>query len=135
MLLIGFVKRSNFAGGKRTAYVRKALAGGDLSEVVTLEIDGVSIVVANSLSPAYIAARPDTLQWLVNRLHMDLTMAVESIDTVGSDVCAGADIDTMPVVCAESDDDEYGQEADHFVAEIEKLKQNKDPDVQSYIPL
>ena len=77
----------------------------------------MEITVANTLSPMWMEATIDALQWLVNELHASLEPDLE--------VAAGVDGEQLAVVCAE-DSDEEDPEVQAIHEKIEAAKKSQD---------
>ena len=81
--------------------------GGEIAEVVTLLVGGQSICVANQLSPMFMQATTESVQWLVNELYANLGYGGDASSTIKLLIDKVDDIDNGDaVICAEDSDDD-----------------------------
>ena len=79
-----------------------ALAGGDLSSQLTVDIRGHSFIMANILQPLFMEATEENLRWFVTQLYHDMQSTVTDCNELP---CA-LDEDALHVLSGDESDDE-----------------------------
>jgi hypothetical protein len=114
---------------KRTVHCRKILAGGELSETLTLNFDGVPITVVNSLNSVWVVAEKTTIEWVVKELYKDMSRILGA-DASNASSSAGDADGTTPrndehVIF--KDDLEDDEEQLHYLELSKELKSSREP--------
>ena len=109
---------------KRSRMFRKITDGGDLKETIIVNMDGVEITFANTLSQLWIEGSKESLQWFITELCRDVKNMLIKIED-GSDPRLTNMEDHCGTVLEEQDTDQ-DPEVQHYEDLATKVKAKKD---------
>lgn len=109
---------------KRTRLFRKITDHGELKETIIVNMDGVEITLANTLSQLWIEGSTDSLQWFITELCRDVKNMLTKLEA-GSDPRLTNVEDHCGTVLYEQESDQ-DPEVQHYEDLVTKVKAMKD---------